>query len=94
VDGSTGYLCWGMVRHELHGRSIGSLLLVERLEWLFAQPRVSEVCIRTSQRSAGFFERFGFVTTKVTSEGFGPELDEVSMTLARGRWRQRETPGR
>ena len=94
VAGTTGCLCWGMVHQDLHGRSLGSLLLVERLEWLFAQPAVLEISIHTSQRSAGFFEHFGFVTSKVTSAGFGPELDEVSMTLARERWRPRETSSR
>jgi hypothetical protein len=86
VQGITGCLCWGMVNQELHGRSIGSCLLRERLAWLFAHPAVCEASVRTSQKSAGFFERFGFVTVKVIPEAFGSGLDEVSMKLSRARW--------
>ena len=81
-----GCLCWGMVDQKLHGRAIGSYLLRERLAWLFAHPTVCEASVRTSQRSAGFFECFGFVTVNVTPGAFGSGLDEVSMTLSRARW--------
>lgn len=86
VQGATGALCWGMVTQEFHGRAIGSFLLRERLAWLFAHPVVSEVSIRTSQRSSGFFERFGFSISKVVPGGLAPGLAEVSMTLSRASW--------
>lgn len=89
VEGTTGSLCWGMVPQEFHGRAIGSFLLRERLAWLFAHPVVSEVSIRTSQKSSGFFERFGFITSTVIPGGLGTGLDEVSMTLSRESWSTR-----
>lgn len=83
----TGRLCWGMVEHTRHRTSIGSALLVRRINMLFDQNAyIQQICIDTSQFSAGFFERFGFKTQSITVNGFSQGLDCVEMTLSRLDW--------
>lgn len=84
-----GRLCWGLVHRDCHRLSIGSVLLVARIEALFADEDIAEVGIDTSQLSAGFFERFGFVSRAVVQDGLAPGLHLVSMQLARSHWTAR-----
>jgi hypothetical protein len=85
---SVGRLCWGMVHLSRHRTFIGSALLQWRLNELFRAPLdVQEVGIETSQWTAGFYERFGFKTTKITANGLALGLDSVVMALSRKDWR-------
>jgi ribosomal protein S18 acetylase RimI-like enzyme len=83
VDADTGVavLTWGMVRRELHRTGIGSLLLRERLDRIAASPRARRVRLDTSQHSRPFFERFGFVVTSHTRDGYARGLDRYDMVL-------------
>jgi len=82
VVGDRAGLSWGMVARPYHRRGVGRRLLEERLEYLRAHhPEVTSVHVNTSQHTAGFFERFGFVTQKITKDAFAPGLHEHVMTL-------------
>jgi len=39
------------------------------------------VAIETSHKSAGFYDRLGFLVTEVTENGFGPGLGRWVMVL-------------
>ncbi|HVR53850.1 MAG TPA: GNAT family N-acetyltransferase [Pseudorhodoferax sp.] len=83
-----GYLSWGMVARAHHHATIGTALLVWRVDRLFSQPDISEIRIDTSQHTAGFFARHGFRTTRQLAHGFGTGIDQVSMSLLRADWRR------
>lgn len=75
-------LNWGMIHDAFHGRGLGRWLLNARLDAIRESGQVARVVIDTSQHSAPFFARFGFVETTITPNGYGPGLDQVDMTLA------------
>lgn len=74
-------LAWGMVDAALQGRGLGWQLTAARLDLARAMPELSEVTLATSQHTAGFYARFGFVTTRVVCDGFGPGLHRCDMRL-------------
>jgi predicted GNAT family N-acyltransferase len=81
IDDGAWALCWGMVDQGLHRQGLGKALLLGRLDWIRQQANASTVHLDTSQFSRGFFERFGFVATSVTANGYGEGLDRVDMRL-------------
>lgn len=84
VTGDVAGFCWGMVAKQLHRRGVGTFLLVERLRRLYMRyPQIKSVQLDTSQHSKDFFARFGFQTTRVTPDGYGPDLDRYDMTLSK-----------
>jgi Acetyltransferase (GNAT) family len=89
AEGTEGRLCWGMVHSTKHGSSIGSALMSWRLRLLFSLARIETIGIETSQHSAGFFQKCGFVTRHVQVDGFGVGIDRVEMSLSRRDWQSR-----
>ncbi|MCV2353104.1 GNAT family N-acetyltransferase [Paucibacter sp. B2R-40] len=81
-----GRLSWGMVARDCHGAALGASLLAWRVNHLFLRPETAEITIDTSQHTAGFFARYGFRTTQQISDGFGPGIDQISMSLQRDDW--------
>lgn len=81
-DGTTADLCWGMVDRARHGTGLGTRLTAARIAAARARPGVRRVRLDTSQHTAGFYRRFGFVTDAVIPDGYGPGLDRHQMTLA------------
>ncbi|MCP3804467.1 GNAT family N-acetyltransferase [Allokutzneria sp. A3M-2-11 16] len=80
TEPGTWTLCWGMVAAEHHRRGLGAQLLRHRLDAIAATGPAT-VVLATSQHSAGFFERFGFVTANVVPDGFAPGIDQYDMRL-------------
>lgn len=76
-------LTWGMVRQALHKRGYGSFLLRERLR-LIGETSVPVVAINTSQFSAPFFARHGFIEHARVKDGYVPGIDRIDMTLKTG----------
>ena len=77
----TARLCWGMVRHDLHRTGIGRALLEARLDRMRADGLVDAVELDTTQNTYAFFERWGFRTSSVEPEGYGPGMDRYEMRL-------------
>ena len=74
-------LCWGLVGRRYHRQGVGRFLLRVRLAMAIALPGVGEVRMNTSNETAPFFEREGFVTTEVTKDFFRPGLHKHEMRL-------------
>lgn len=89
VHDHVGHLSWGMVLSAKHRASIGTTLLVWRVNHLFRRSEIAEISIDTSQHTAEFFKRFGFHTTQNVVDGFGVGIDKVSMSLHRNEWQVR-----
>jgi ribosomal protein S18 acetylase RimI-like enzyme len=80
ISHGQGYLAWGMVDHSQHGTGLGKRLLLERLN-LLCQHDIQKISLDTSQHTFGFFEKLGFVTQKVTQDGYSTGLHRHDMTL-------------
>ncbi len=73
-------LCYGMVTRTKLQQGIGSQLLRKRLEFFLPRaPQVEHITVNTTQKTEGFFRKFGFSVVERELEGFGPGLDRVSM---------------
>ncbi len=83
IDGENqqARLAWGMVDKPLHCQGMGTILTQARLMLARDIPDIAEVGLTTSQHTCGFYERFGFTTTKITKDGFAPGLDRWHMIL-------------
>ena len=81
-----GRLSWGMVHQDYNRQSIGSTLLLARINALFADDRVTVVGIDTSEYSATFFQRFGFVQVDEAKDGLAPGLHLICMRLSHDDW--------
>lgn len=78
----TAYFSWGLVDRKRHGQGIGRKLAEARLEAARQTGGIHKVAMDTSQLTFGFYEKFGFRTTKVTKNGYGPALDRYDMELS------------
>ena len=74
-------LSWGMVNSELHGTGIGTQLTAFRVQKMKATFPDSIYMIDTSQHTAPFYEKMGFVTKEITPNGFGEGLDKYYMEI-------------
>ncbi len=80
-DDNTVSLCWGMVRADHLGTGLGKLLTEFRIQRARERFGGAPLVVSTSQHTQGFYERFGFVLTEHTPDGFGPGLDICRMRL-------------
>jgi ribosomal protein S18 acetylase RimI-like enzyme len=85
-----GTLCYGMVSRHLHRQGVGMFLLRERLRHWFKGQGPVVVRVNTSQHASGFFERAGFLTTRVVPDGYAPGLDRYEMELPLDKARYQE----
>ena len=81
ASSEVGSLKWGMVHRTFHGKGVGSKLTDFRLSLLSNNEVVKLVKIDTSQHTAGFYIKRGFVQTNVVEGGFGEGIDCVTMEL-------------
>ena len=81
ADGTTASLCWGMVERGLQGQGLGRVLTEARIEAARGMEGVTAMRCDTSQKTTGFYERFGFRVTEVEPEAYGPGLDRCEMRL-------------
>lgn len=78
-DGVTADLCWGMLRHDLHGRGWGRTLAEARIGGIDDEGGATRIELQTSQHTRGFYERLGFEARTVEPDGFGPGIDRIVM---------------
>ena len=72
-------LSWGMVERSHHGESIGKQLLLYRLKAIYNDFGNVPLSIDTSQQTQGFYQKYGFIPTKVEPDGYGKGIDKVYM---------------
>lgn len=74
-------LAWGLVHNQYHKTGLGKKLLQHRIEQIKILKPKFPVVIDTTQHTFGFFEKFGFVTTKITNDYYTVGLHRYDMTL-------------
>ena len=84
-------VCWTIVSAGRQRQGAGNLLMASCVAEILALPGCETARLDTSQHTRGFFERWGFIATSVTPNGYGPGLDRVEMRImldapARGMW--------
>lgn len=77
-------LAWGLVHKNFHKKGFGEKLLVHRLEQIKLLFPELPVVIDTTQHSYGFFEKYGFVTTKITNDFYTTGMHRYDMILGNG----------
>lgn len=75
-------LAWGLVHKHFHKKGFGKKLLLHRLEQIKLHYPELPVVIDTTQYSFGFFEKYGFVTTKITNDYYTAGMHRFDMILA------------
>lgn len=78
-----GIISWGMIHPDYHKKGAGKALLEYRLEVLRSMKNIHTIRVRTAQHTYGFFEKFGFKTTKFEKDFWGPGLDLYEMIITR-----------
>ncbi len=74
-------LTWGMVLSSSHGRGFGSQMLKHRIE-LIKKYGAKEIVCSTSQLTERFFAKHGFIKQSQEPDGYGPNIDEIILTLS------------
>lgn len=74
-------LSWGMVDRPLHKQRLGARLTTARIDLARNTTGIDELTLSTSQHTYGFYERFGFIVTKITQNHFAPGLHCYDMAL-------------
>jgi len=74
-------LSWGMVDANLHRMGIGTQLTTFRVQKMIAEFPNETYMIDTSQHTAPFYQKMGFVTKEITPNGFGEGLDQYYMEI-------------
>ncbi|MCB0110881.1 MAG: GNAT family N-acetyltransferase, partial [Caldilineaceae bacterium] len=68
-------LCYGMVTGTHLQQGIGQELLRKRLEFFLPRaPQVERIVVNTTQKTEGFFRKFGFAVVEREVDGFGAGL--------------------
>jgi len=76
-------LTWGLIHKDFHKKGLGNELLIYRLEQIKEIYPTAKVRIDTTQYSAPFFEKHGFVITKITPDYYADNLDKYEMSLSK-----------
>lgn len=76
-------LAWGLIHRGFHRQGLGNELLTYRLQRIKEYYPTADVRIDTTQFSAPFFEKHGFVTTKVTPDYYAAGMHRYDMVLNR-----------
>ncbi len=80
-EDQTVSLCWGMIHKDHLGTGLGKQLTSFRIERSLEKFGNLPMATSTSQHTQGFYEKFGFVLTEHTPDGFGPGIDICKMRL-------------
>ncbi len=80
-DYSKAIMTWGLVHNALHKQGLGKELFLHRLAVIRSICPACTVTLDTSQHSYPFFQKLGFVVTKITPNFFAPGIDRYDMLL-------------
>ena len=78
-ENGTISLCWGMVHADLHRSGLGKALLEYRLVLAEQIWPGHAIGVSTSQHATGFFEKYGFVTTRTEKNFWLEGMDLYEM---------------
>jgi N-acetylglutamate synthase and related acetyltransferases len=80
-DKQTARMTWGLVHNSLHKKGIGKALILHRIAAIKAIAPQCIIGLDTTQHSYTFFEKLGFVTTKITPDSYGEGMHRYDMEL-------------
>lgn len=72
-------LAWGLLHQSYHKKGCGKKLLIYRLEQIKLLFPQLQLVVDTTQHSCGFFEKHGFVTTKITNDFYAQGMHRYDM---------------
>ena len=75
-------MTWGLVHNSFHKQGIGKSLLLHRIAAIRVVCPQCCIGLDTSQHSYPFFQKLGFVVTKITRDYYGKDLDRYDMEQA------------
>jgi ribosomal protein S18 acetylase RimI-like enzyme len=78
-DESIISLAWGLVHKEYHKKGFGEKLFLHRIEKIKHYYPGVPITIDTTQFSFGFFEKYGFRTTKITKDYYAIGMHRYDM---------------
>jgi ribosomal protein S18 acetylase RimI-like enzyme len=74
-------LTWGMVHRDFQRKGLGGKLLMHRLAEIKSLFPDAKVSLDTTQHSCSFFQKYGFVTEKITPDFYDSGLHRYDMVL-------------
>jgi N-acetylglutamate synthase-like GNAT family acetyltransferase len=74
-------LAWGLIHKDYHKKGLGKKLLLYRMEQIKKLSPEYSIIIDTTQYAYTFFEKFGFYTTKITSNYYAIGMHRYDMLL-------------
>jgi [ribosomal protein S18]-alanine N-acetyltransferase len=72
-------MVWGMVHNEEHRKGVGSKLMEFRIQQIQAFYPNNLISLDTTQHSFQFFEKIGFIITKITNDYYAKGLHRYDM---------------
>jgi ribosomal protein S18 acetylase RimI-like enzyme len=76
-------LAWGLLHKDYHKKGFGEKLLLYRLEQIKKLYPGFPLVLDTSQHVYGFFEKYGFRTTKITNDYYTIGMHRYDMVFER-----------
>ncbi len=70
---------WGLLHSDFHKKGFGKMLLDFRLKEIEKLYPKANILLDTTQHSFTFFEKYGFVTTKITNDGYEVGMHRYDM---------------
>jgi ribosomal protein S18 acetylase RimI-like enzyme len=74
-------LAWGFIHRDFHKKGFGKKLLLYRIGQIKKLNPESMLILDTTQYSFGFFEKYGFQTTKVSNDYYAIGMHRYDMVL-------------
>jgi ribosomal protein S18 acetylase RimI-like enzyme len=81
---TTADLCWGMVAREYQGHGVGRLLVELRVRQIRRDPSITDIALKTSVDTCSFYEKLGFRTEQIVTNGIAVGRHLCDMRLVRG----------
>ena len=77
-DKEVGF-AWGMIHKTYHGKGFGKALAKHRINYLKNNYPERPIVLRTTQNTFRFFEKYGFAIHNIEPNGFGDNMDKITM---------------
>ncbi|HLG40392.1 MAG TPA: GNAT family N-acetyltransferase [Chitinophagaceae bacterium] len=74
-----GRISWNIIHPDYKGAGIGKKLVIYCLEILKQKHGLSEIIVKTSNLSYGFYEKLGFKLSRIKNDYWGKGLDLYQM---------------